>query len=282
MINSNFQFIPFFFVHFSTETPIETWQAIDDCVLSLRPEKIQIKCVNVARARWYIRMFALNHTSIFHLHRRKCAMPSRSSRLVQPSSRSLRYGRSLAMHIFSSFIILLILSANKNNGKSMVLCEAVADAAASLPLPPTQAAVVFSRSTSDRSVNSKLAGDHNSVVTATAAALHASTTTSQVVNLTRQHGGDVFDAMGKRAILIYFHCNINSWMDFIDCCLGRSEKMKHYRNNRKTQQNGQLIFIRIRWRRLGSRMRKKKFQLIFSFLFRLFLCFRCVRHEWCR
>lgn len=161
-------------------------------------------------------MFALNHTSIFHLHRRKCAMPSKSlplsTKLPPPlpplslSSSSVRHGRSIAMHVFYSLLILLILSANRNNGKSIVLCDATA--VASLVLSPTQGSTVFlSRSSNGRSVSVSARNDRNNnniddpniaaTVTATAAALLATSTASQIVNLTRQHGGDVFDAMGK-------------------------------------------------------------------------------------
>lgn len=142
-------------------------------------------------------MFALNHTSVFHLHRRKCA--SRSA--------PLRNGRSVAMHMLSSLAILLIFSANKNNGRSAVLCDGAA-VAGSMVLPPTPlSAVYLSRSVRGRSVSGVSAGsdrgggnnigDRNSGVAATAAALLATSMTSQIVNLTRQHGGDVFDAMGK-------------------------------------------------------------------------------------
>lgn len=143
-------------------------------------------------------------------------MPTRRSAVSTrtPPPPPLRNGRSFAMHMFSSLTILLILSANKNNGKSMVLCDAAAEAiASSLVLPPTPA-IFLSRSSGGRSV-SVSAGNvhisnnidaHNNAAAATAAALLATSSTSQIVNLTRQHGGDVFDAMGKSHIYI-FHCN---------------------------------------------------------------------------
>lgn len=98
----------------------------------------------------------------------------------------------------------------------MVLCDAAAEASASsLVLPPTPA-VYLSRSSGGRSV-SVSAGNvhtsnnidaHNSAAAATAAALLATSSTSQIVNLTRQHGGDVFAAMGKGHFTIYtIHCH---------------------------------------------------------------------------
>lgn len=151
-------------------------------------------------------MFALNHSSIFHLHRRKCARPS-----LLP----LPPPRSIVLHICSSLLILLILSANKNNGKSIVLCDA---AAAAVPsplhvLPPTQTTwrtssgrSVGTAIGSDRYINNNVYNGHhqqqqqqynNNVVAVTAAALRSTSASSQVGNVTRQYGGDVFDAMGK-------------------------------------------------------------------------------------
>lgn len=145
-------------------------------------------------------------------------MPSRGARWsMRPTTTTmlLENGRSVAMHIFASLLILLILSANKtNDGESTVLCDAAA--VGSLVLPPTQmSAVYLSRTSSGRSVSVSTAGtinernannidDQSNGVEATAAALHSTSTSSLIVNLTRQHGGDVFDAMGKTHI----HFNI--------------------------------------------------------------------------
>lgn len=141
--------------------------------------------------RSHIRMFSLNYSSLLHYHRRKYATSpsSTSPTLTIFTSSSVPIFSTELIYLLFLFVILIVLNDNKNNGKSIILCEAAPTS--SLPLSPSASAASLSLASSMLPL---LSNNNNTPVQV---ALHRIAETNQVVNITRQHGGDAFNAIGK-------------------------------------------------------------------------------------
>lgn len=120
-------------------------------------------------------------------------LPSQITSVAQTFGKSLLTSLFKCIAMFYPVIVLLfILNSNKNcNSKSMILfCDAV-PMPTSLALPPSPSALLLSID------DGALAAERVSLQHVAAAVQR-----NQVVNLTRQHGGDVFDAFGKHFFLL--------------------------------------------------------------------------------
>lgn len=106
-------------------------------------------------------MLFLNHPSIYHHHRRK----------------QRQWSVTFAVAVIKWFI-LITFSDNTSNGKSMLLCDA-APSSLVLPPSPSPSLLPFGENIEQH------------------VALQSVAEANRVVNLTRQHGGDVFKAYGK-------------------------------------------------------------------------------------